>query len=97
MYGAVIGDGMAVIFNSPNNMKNILLIIAILFFLGCSTKTQFIESDGSIFTVKSGSDSLVIMKDKDREITVDNRGKPNIFESLLGWMLLKTPEINKAK
>lgn len=88
---------MADIFNFPNNMKNILLIIAILFFLGCSTKTQFIESDGSIFTIKSGADSLVIMKDKEQEITVDNRGKPNIFESLLGWMLLKTPEIDQVK
>ena len=72
-----------------------MLLVLIMF--GCSTKTQFIESDGSIFTVKSGADSLVIMKDKDREITVDNRGKPNIFESLLGWMLLKTPEISQVK
>ena len=78
-------------------MRLILLIIIILLCFGCSTKTQFIESDGSIFTIKSGSDSLVVMKDKDREITVDNRGKPNIFESLLGWMLLKTPEISQAK
>lgn len=76
---------------------NIKILILVLFISGCSTKTQFIESDGSIFTVKSGTDSLVVMKDKNREITVDNRGKPNIFESLLGWMLLKTPEINQVK
>ena len=76
---------------------NIKILIVILLISGCSTKTQFIESDGSIFTVKSGTDSLVVMKDKNREITVDNRGKPNIFESLLGWMLLKTPEINQVK
>ena len=76
---------------------NIKILIVILFISGCSTTTQFIEPDGSIFTIKSGTDSLVVMKDKDREITVDNRGKPNIFESLLGWMLLKTPEINQVK
>ncbi len=78
-------------------MRLFLLMIIILLFLGCSTKTQFIESDGSMFTIKSGADSLVVMKNKGREITVDNRGKPNIFESLLGWMLLKTPEISQAK
>lgn len=76
---------------------NIKVLIVILFISGCSTTTQFIESDGSTFTIKSGTDSLVVMKDKNREITVDNRGKPNIFESLLGWMLLKTPEINQVK
>ena len=76
---------------------NIKILIVILFISGCSTTTQFIEPDGSTFTIKSGSDSLVTMKDKDQEFTVDNRGKPNIFESLLGWMLLKTPEITQAK
>lgn len=78
------------------NIK-ILIFILLVFFYGCSTKTQFIESDGTMFTIKSGSDSLVVMKDKDREVTVDNRGKPNIFESLLGWLLLKTPDVTQVK
>ena len=76
---------------------NIKILIILLFLSGCQTTTEFIEPDGSVFTVKSGSDSLVTMKDKGRDVTVDNRGKPNIFESLLGWMLLKTPDVTQAE
>ena len=76
-------------------MKKILIIV--LFISGCQTTTEFIEPDGSTFTIKSGSDSLVTMKDKARDFKVDNRGKPNIFESLLGWMLLKTPDVTQAE
>ena len=73
------------------------LMFLILIIFGCTTKTQIIEPDGSIYTIKSKTDSLVVMNRGDWNITVDNRGKPNIFESLLGWMLLKTPEINQVK
>ena len=59
-------------------------------------KTQIIEPDGNIYIIKSKSDALIIMKSAEREITVDNRGKPNIFESLLGWFLLKTPDVVRA-
>ena len=77
-------------------MKYFLILLIVIMF-GCATKTQIIEPDGSIYTIKSKTDSLVVMKKGDWDITVDNRGKPNIFESLLGWMLLKTPEINQVK
>lgn len=79
-------------------MRAWLLIVAlVLMVLGCQTTTQFIEPDRGTYTIKSGSDSLVTMKRADWEITVDNRGKPNIFESLLGWLLLKTPEVTQVK
>lgn len=74
-------------------MRNILLLLILLFFLGCQTTTQFIEPDGSTFTVKSGSDSLVTMKYKDRDMKVDNRGKPNIFQSFLEFMFFKVSEV----
>ena len=76
---------------------NIKIFIIVLFVSGCQTTTEFIEPGGSIFTIKSGSDSLVTMKDKVRDVIVDNRGKPNIFESLLGWILLKTPDVTQAE
>lgn len=74
-------------------MRLRVLIPLLLLICGCTVKTQIIEPDGRTYTIKSKTDSLVIVKRADWEITVDNKGKPNIFESLLGWMLLKTPEI----
>ena len=78
-------------------IKILLLSASLLFMSACSVKTQIIEPDGSIYVIKSKTDSLVVMSKGDWKVTVDNRGKPNIFESLLGWMLLKTPEINQGK
>ena len=74
-----------------------LLLIYVLAVFGCTTKTHIVEPDGSVYMIESKTDSLVIMNKGDWKVTVDNRGKPNIFESLLGWMLLKTPEINQIK
>ena len=85
---------MVVIFNLLNKT---ILVALIVTTIGCTIKTQITEPDGSIYIIESKSDSLVSMKKDGRIITVDNRGKPNIFESLLGWMLLKTPEINQVK
>lgn len=85
---------MAFTFNSLSKILAVALILAIS---GCTVKTQVIEPDGSIYIIKSKTDSLVVMNKGDWQITVDNRGKPNIFESLLGWMLLKTPEINQVQ
>ena len=73
------------------------LMFLVLAICGCTTKTHIIEPSGNIYTIESKTDSLVIMSKDDWNITVDNRGKPNIFESLLGWMLLKTPEIDQVK
>ena len=74
-------------------LKLKILIIALVFACGCTVKTQIIEPDGSVYTIRSKSDAMVSMKTNDRVVTVDNRGKPNIFESLLGWLLLKTPDV----
>lgn len=73
------------------------ILVVLIFVCGCTVKTQIIEPDGSIYIIESKSDSLVSMKSEDRLIVVDNRGKPNIFESLLGWLLLKTPDIVQAE
>ena len=71
-----------------------ILLLCLLFMSACTVKTQIIEPDVSIYTIVSKSDAKVIMKNANREIVVDNKGKPNIFESLLGWLLLKTPNVN---
>ena len=74
-----------------------ILIIALVFICGCTVKTQIIEPDGSVYIVESKADALVSMKKDGTVITVDNRGKPNIFESLLGWLLLNTPDVVQEK
>ena len=79
-------------------MRLKVLIIALVFVaVGCTIQTQIVEPDGSVYVIKSSTDALVVMKNGGWEITVDNRGKANIFESLLGWLLLKTPEVVQAK
>ena len=75
----------------------ILILVFVLATVGCTVKTQIIEPDGSVYTIHSKTDALVSMRSGEREITVDNRGTPNIFHSLLGWLLLKTPEVAQAK
>ena len=76
-----------------------LKVLALVFALmatGCTVKTQIIEPDGSTYTVRSKSDALVTMKTGEREITVDNRGQPNIFQSIVEYFLLKTPDVVSA-
>ena len=94
MSGAATGAGTEGTFSTLNKM---LVFTLVFVALGCTVKTQIIEPDGSIYIVESKTDSMVTMKNGGWEITVDNRGKPNIFESLLGWLLLKTPEVAQAK
>ena len=78
-------------------MKLSALALLVLVTYGCTVKTQIVEPDGSTYTIKSKSDSMVTMRSGGREIIVDNKGKPNIFESLLGWLLLNTPDVVQAK
>lgn len=77
----------------------LLISIASLAVLasGCMSTTQITEPDGSMYTIKSGTDSLVVMKGRDWEATIDNRGKPNIFQSVAEWMVLQTPDVIKAQ
>jgi hypothetical protein len=72
-------------------------LVLILLLTGCTVKTQIIEPDGSVYTVKSKTDAMVTVKHNDWEVVVDNKGKPNIFESLLGWLLIKTPDVVSAE
>jgi hypothetical protein len=70
------------------------LIILLVLVVGCaSVKTTVVGPQGAIYTVQSKKDALVVLKQGDMELTVDNRGKMGIFENLMGIMLMKT-EIN---
>lgn len=70
------------------------LIILLVLVVGCaSIKTTIVDPQGATYTVQSKKDALVVLKQGDMELTVDNRGKMGIFENLMGIMLMKT-EIN---
>ena len=76
-------------------MKQILILLTFLTMTGCATLTTVTWHDGKVITIKSKHDAMVTVKQPDGEVTVDNRGKPNIFESILGYTLEKTTLSNK--
>lgn len=59
-----------------------------LFLFGCTVKTQIIEPDGSIYTIKSRSNAIVIIEEKGKKVTVNNQGKPTLFEAIITMMFM---------
>ncbi len=47
-----------------------------------------------VYEVSSKSDALVEITRNGVKITVDNRGRPGFFESLLGAIFLRSPDVN---
>lgn len=76
-------------------MKKCICIISIVLIIGgcASVKTIVTNPRGEVYTVQSKKDALVMMEKDGVKLTVDNRGKPGIFENLMGIMLMKT-EVN---
>lgn len=67
------------------------LIILLIFMIGCASVTTTIEdSHGEIWTVISKKDALVKLKTAEYELTLDNRGKLGIIESIFGVLIMKT-------
>jgi len=60
---------------------------------GCSVKTTITLPDESVYSIKSKSDAIVSYKNKDVEITVDNRGNRSGFELLFPAILNKSPDV----
>lgn len=78
------------------NIKLTLLSAIMLVMVGCATTTTITDPELSgPVVIKSKSDSMVTYNKEKGEVTVDNRGRPNIFESILGYGLSKTSaEVN---
>ncbi len=72
-------------------MKTIITIFLILTLASCTTTVTL--PDGDAYTVKSASDSVTTFKKGDIEISVDNRGRPTVFESLTGAAIEKMPTV----
>ena len=75
-----------------------LLSLSLLFLLltGCTTKTVITMDDGSVITVDSKNDALVTVKEDNRVITVNNQGKPTLFESILTMMFMDVQTKDKV-
>ena len=60
---------------------------------GCATKTTFEMPDGKLFTVKTKSDGVATFTQGDVSMSVDNRGRPTVFESMVGALIEKAPTV----
>ena len=85
MCGAEIGDGTVVTFNSLSK----LLLICVIFLSACTVKTEILIGE-EVITVYSKTDALVTVVDKERTITVNNQGKPTLFETIITMMFMNT-------
>ena len=86
MYGAEIGDGTVVTFN----LRNSLFLVIFLALSACTVKTEIMIGDEDVITIHSKTDALVTIVTGDRTITVNNQGKPTLFESIITMMFMNT-------
>lgn len=83
----------------------LVVLCAMLLLQGCASVSEKIENAGQvettisktsnqkgepIWTVESKSDALVTAKTEEMDLTVDNRGKPSVWETILGLMFSRT-------
>ncbi len=75
-------------------MKNISIIIFMLFLCSCSFKTTITDPKGETWTIKSKHDSVVEYVAKDITIKVDNTGGPSLFEQFIVGVFKATEDTN---
>lgn len=83
----------------------LIVLCAMVLFCSCASVSKKIENAGQvettisktsnqkgepIWTVESKSDALVTAKTEEMDLTVDNRGKPSVWETILGLMFSRT-------
>jgi|GEM_PF-2060952 len=74
------------------------LLLLLLLLSSCvgflNSKATITLPNGQKYVVSSKSDALVELTQKDgTKITVDNRGRPGLFEQLLGVILMRAPDV----
>lgn len=75
----------------------ILTLAMVLLICGCTIKTEIMIGDDDIITIRSKKDALVTVVDKDRTITVNNQGKPTLFEAIITMMFMRTQISEEVK
>ena len=77
-------------------MKLRALLITLLFLSACTVKTEILIGDEEVITIYSKTDALVTVVDKERTITVNNQGKPTLFEAIITMMFMNTQINNET-
>ncbi|MCK5615256.1 hypothetical protein KAR91_76035 [Candidatus Pacearchaeota archaeon] len=72
------------------NKLNKLFLICLLLLSACTVKTEILIGDDEVITIHSKTDALVTVVDKERTITVNNQGKPTLFETIITMMFMNT-------
>ena len=68
-------------------------LISLLLLTSCAVTTTVTMPDGAVYEVKNKSDGVAAFTKGDISISVDNRGRPTVFESLTGAVLEKAPTV----
>ena len=78
--------------NRLNIMKSLIILMALI-MASCTVKTTVTMPTGEVYQVKNKSDGVTTFEQGDTKISVDNRGRPTVFESLTGAALEKMPTV----
>lgn len=78
-------------------MKFRTLLFFLLFLSACTVKTEIIIGEEEVITIHSKKDALVTIVTKDKTITVNNQGKPTLFETIITMMFMNTQIKNDIK
>lgn len=79
-------------------MKEIITVIILIIMLAaCAATTTITDPEGRQYEIVSRPDALVHAKlSNGIDLTVDNRGKPSLFDSVMQFMLLDELNDNKG-
>ena len=70
------------------------IIIALSYLMaGCAVTTTVTMPDGVTYEVKNKSDGVATFTRGDVSMSVDNRGRPTVFESMVGALIEKAPTV----
>ena len=65
-----------------------IALACLLLLAACAQTTVITQPDGDEYTVTHSRDAIVEFTDGDERVTVDDRGREGVFESLTKiWML----------
>jgi len=86
----------------PNSILILLLFLFLPLFSGCvgflGSKATITLPDGKKYIITGKSDALVELTQKDgTTLKMDNRGRPGLFEQLLGVILMRAPDVTIEK
>jgi len=74
-------------------IRYIMILFVVIGLASCTVKTTVTMPTGEVYQVLNKSDGVATFEQGDTKISVDNRGRPTVFESLTGAVLEKMPTV----